>query len=179
MRVRVRKSLRERHFALGCRRKNKESVLRRTVESDAESWFAGVEKQSLKPKRNREGTTEGKKNDDDGREKRVINFNSSSLSSSRLPLVSLQILFATWRNWYDKSSLYSEAEIFVGRERTTRPRDHPVIYSGRNYKKKEKKERKENEWRVRFSRDRRTAVIEDEIYERSAIAKTLIYIYEY
>lgn len=53
MRVRVRKSLRERHFALGCRRKNKESVLRRTAESDAESWFVGVGKQSLKPKRNR------------------------------------------------------------------------------------------------------------------------------
>lgn len=49
-------------------------------------------------------------------------------------------------------------------------------------KKKKRKEREKRErWRARFSRrDRPTAVIEDEeIYERSAIAKTLIYIYEY
>lgn len=77
---------------------------------------------------------------------------------------------------------YTEVEIFVGRERTTRPGTAALFTADATIKKKkERKERKKRErWRAHFSRrDRRTALIEDEIYERSAIAKSLIYIYGY
>lgn len=148
------------------------SALRRTAKNDAESWTVGVGKQSLKPKRNwfltsdSRGTENGGKNEKDGegREKGVINFNlwflCRSLSATRQP------------DWYDKSPLHHEVEIFIGLEPSsaTRIRDGCVIYSGfyeRNYKKKKRKKRTTLD------------VIANEIYERSAIAKTLINIYEY